>query len=256
LLAALLAAIFTLACSAEGGTEPTPTDKVDGTDNPVTEFANLAIEIMGQPADAPVSRRLSPPIDTPNVVLIKDNDGSNIDWDWVDGLVTAKVPIGTYTCEVTFDGFLPETITLQVTPSDIGTTVSQRIVLVTNGPTKPEPVELGEYSVQWANWTPPDESSIGMFDDGGSVYVTYTPAFEAKPAQYQFHGDMPSMTCYVTEGRKVDCPTWTEQDGTLGNSTGEFTNDDAEATIKVDFTIDPGEADEYHKYFIYRIKRE
>lgn len=255
LLAALLAAIFTLACNAEGGTEPTPTDKVDVVETPETKMATLVIEIKGQTGTAS-PRRLGPPADTLTVNLYKDDDGTNVPIEWTNGLAMAKVGVGKYTCEVIASGFAPETSPVEVTKENLGTTVDVTISLSANGPTKPEAVNLGEYSVLWAHWTPPDESSIGMFDDGGSVYVTYTPTFENAPAQYRFQGDMPELTCYVTEGRKVNCPTWTDQTGTLAEGTGEFTEDDAEATIKVVFTSNPGDPDEYPTYRVYKITRK
>ena len=256
LFAALLAAIFVLACG-QGNTDDSSTTPVEVVNtDPELEFATLAIEITGKPADALQPRRLGPPTESPLITLTNEENGQVVNVAWTGTLAYAKVKMGTYVCEVVAQGFAPDTSSITVNQSDLGSTVNVTISLRANGPTKPEPVDLGTYSVLWANWTPPDESTIGMFNDGGTVYVTYQPAFEDEPATYSLEGDMPELTCRVEADRKVNCPAWTAQDGTVVTATGEFGENDLEAKLMIDYHAYQGMENEYHEYRVFRLVRE
>ena len=144
-------------------------------------------------------------------------------------------------------------------PTDDATNVAPDVEVLHDaaGPTKPEPVQLGTYSVLWANWTPPDESTIGMFNDDGEVaYVTYQSAFENEPATYSLSGDMPELTCSVGNGDELTCPAWTAQDGTIVTATGKFTEDGANAVLYVDFLLYSGQDNERHKYLVFHLVRK
>lgn len=250
LFAALLAAIFALGCSAPEGTQTKVSIEVV---NPEIKTATLAIEIKGATDATTTPRRLVPPGDKLNVVLTKDTDGSIIEWTWHNGLVTATVPVGTYTCEVTAEGFARETSSIVIDTDQLGTTVTTVIQLAIDVPSKPEPQDLGTYTVERVRTDDHYEPTDMWGTENAPAYVTYTAAFEGKLAQYKLQGELPEFTCTVTDGQSISCEQWTDVTGAIFNATGVVAKSNETIELKAAASAYVGTPDEYTEYLRYRL---